>query len=442
MDTSDEAIPEPTDVTESESEHLETTAETTSQKTQSPLKRKDRRKEYDKETSKRNKYLLPSQHGYLDTDPSVSSFEIDQLDIVKSVDITNASKHFELDLNQLGPYRCNYFRNGRLLLLGGRRGHVAAFNWLTKKLICEFNVQESVHDIQWLHVPNMFAVAQKEWVHIYDDKSIELNVMKNMYRVQHLEFLPYHLLLTSSSDNGFLNWLDISMGKTVATFNIRTKVTFMTHNPSNALLFCSHPNGTITMWTPNHNRPAVSMLCHGSAARGVSVSSDGRYYATTGLDRKIKIWDLRNNYTCLKTHTVNHVPDSCSFSQRDMLAVAIGNQFQVFKDCTRKDVTVKPYLRHKVGHVISDVQFCPFEDVLGISHASGFTSALIPGSGEPNFDSHEANPFMTKSQQREMEVKLLLDKIPSEMICLDSRKLAHVSKEEEIYESKKPATKK
>ena len=38
-----------------------------------------------------------------------------------------------------------------------------------------------------------------------------------------------------------------------------------------------------------------------------------------------------------------------------------------------------PYMSHKVGGAVSRVQFCPFEDCLGIGHENGFSSMIVPG---------------------------------------------------------------
>lgn len=339
-----------------------------------------------------------------------------QRDIAKSVDITNASKHFELNLDKLGPYECDYFKNGRFLLLGGRMGHVAAFDWLTKDLLCEFNVRETIHAVKWLHMPNMYAVAQKDWVHIYDKDGVELNVIKTMYRSTHLDFLEYHFLLASASDKRYLVWKDISIGKDIASFPTKVKITNLTHNPQSGLLYCAHPNGTLSMWSPNHNRAVVSMLCHPAPVTGVTVSMDGNYFVTVGLDQKIKVWDLRNQYKCIKEHRIRQVTSCIHFSQRGLLGVSSGSTVSIYKNVLETDKEITPYLTHNVGHIVNNVYFCNFEDVLGVGHQGGFTSLLVPGSGEPNFDSHESNPFMSKTQQREMEVKMLMDKISHEMI--------------------------
>lgn len=70
-----------------------------------------------------------------------------------------------------------------------------------------------------------------------------------------------------------------------------------------------------------------------------------------------------------------------------------------------------PYLVHNCEGTITDLQFCPYEDVLGVGHTNGFISLLIPGAGQANFDSLRANPFESKQQRKEREIRMLLDKV-------------------------------
>ena len=406
---------------------------------QKEQKRREEKIQFAEEQSARAEIFLHEDAGYLEGDLEQEfTAQIKQSQIKRSVDEISASKCFDLNLSELGPYKTSYSRHGKHLLLGGRRGHVAAFDWNSKALKCEVNVMESVHDVQWIN-DSLFGVAQKKWTYVYDTQGIEIHCLKKMDHVVNLEYLPYHYLLVGGSERGGLTWLDVSVGKMVAdTWTRLGNLEVMCQNPATAAIVCGHSQGTVTMWTPSMKEPAAKMLTHQQPVRAVAADRSGLYLATSATDRTVKIWDLRT-YNCLHTYRLGAGAAHLKFSQTGLLGVAFGNKVEIYKNPTVEKLE-HPYMKHQVFKNITSLNYCPYEDVLGIGHGGGFSSMLVPGAGEPNFDALEANPYQTVKQRQESEVKSLLDKIAPELITVDREALAGVDAptlEEKIEERNK-----
>ncbi len=112
-----------------------------------------------------------------------------------------------------------------------------------------------------------------------------------------------------------------------------------------------------------------------------------------------------------------------------MTAVAFGPRVEVWQDM-HGIKQAAPYLTHLVGGaVMEQVRFAPYEDVLGLGHSKGFSSMLVPGAGEPNYDAFEANPYETKRQRQEAEVHQLLEKIQPDLITLNPNDILSVRKQ-------------
>jgi len=368
----------------------------------------------------RAKLLLPTEPGFLASeDPLLRTKHFKQTEIVNAVDVQTATNRFDLNLDTFAPYKIDYSREGTHLLIGGKKGHLALINWRKNKLLTEVHAKETVRDVKILNSYQLFAAAQKKYVYFYDHKGTETHRLKSHISVNRLEFLPYHWLLVSINQNGWLKYQDTSTGQLV--YEHPTKLgncDCMVQNPWNAIINLGHFNGTITMWSPNMTTPLVKILCHEGPVRSIACDNQGKYMATSGNDGHVKIWDLRT-YKLLNDYYSFGPASSLSFSQRGLLGVAIGPNVVIWKNAMQEKQK-EPYMKHLVpGADIADIHFTPYEDVMGIGHSLGVSSIIVPGSGEPNFDSFEANPYQTNKQLREATVHSLLEKLKPEMISLN-----------------------
>lgn len=200
--------------------------------------------------------------------------------------------------------------------------------------------------------------------------------------------------------------------------------TSFTQNPNNAILHVGHQNGTVTLWSPNSTTPLVKLLAHRGPVRSMAVDREGRYMVSVGQDLKMAVWDIRTFHE-VNSYFVRQPGASVAISDRGLAAVGWGTQVSIWKGLFDKskedqDKIQSPYMAWGgEGKRIENVGWCPFEDVLGIGHDKGFSSMIVPGAGEPNFDALELNPYETVKQRQEGEVKALLNKLQPEMISMN-----------------------
>ncbi|GAA6063775.1 hypothetical protein JCM10212_005564 [Sporobolomyces blumeae] len=363
------------------------------------------------------------------------TWRVTQDEIVKNSAVATEGKAFSLRLEEFGPYAVDYTRNGRHLAIAGRKGHVATFDWQSGRLHSELHLGETVRAIRWLHDESFYAVAQKKYVYIYDRDGLEVHQLRQHIEVNQMEFLPYHFLLATIGNPGYLKYHDTSTGQLVAEH--RTKLgscDVMAQNMHNAFIHLGHQNGTVTLWSPSVSQAQVKLLAHSSPVSSIAVdpSTMGYRMVTTGIDGSVKIWDTRK-WQVLNEYHLKKTPKSSGWSQKGLLGIGWGNHISVFNDLTRPSQSPRapppPYLTHTFPSTpVHSLRFTPFDDLLGVGHAQGFSSLVVPGAGEANYDSLEVDPFEGKRKRREREVHMLLDKLPMDLITLDQDVLGKVDR--------------
>jgi len=145
---------------------------------------------------------------------------------------------------------------------------------------------------------------------------------------------------------------------------------------------------------------------------------------STGQDLKMAVWDIRN-FREVNNYFLRQPGSSVAISDRNITAVGWGTQVSIWKglfdkSSSEQEKIQSPYMAWGGdGQRIERVRWCPFEDVLGTSHDEGFSSIIVPGAGEANFDALEVNPYENTKQRQEAEVKALLGKLQPDMISLN-----------------------
>lgn len=99
--------------------------------------------------------------GYLEVEHERErTLKVTQSELKQILPTQSAQNIFDIKLQDFGPYTgLDVTRNGKFLLLGGRKGHISVINWKKKDLVCEFHAKELVRDVHFLHNEQMFAIA-------------------------------------------------------------------------------------------------------------------------------------------------------------------------------------------------------------------------------------------------------------------------------------------
>ncbi|KAL0245900.1 hypothetical protein GEMRC1_007117 [Eukaryota sp. GEM-RC1] len=350
--------------------------------------------------------LFTETSGFIETDGVEQTFKFSQRDISSAVDQQSKAKIFDLNFNQ--PHISRFDRNGQYLLLSGSKGRTSLRDWRTQHIVSEFNVAQDCYDACFLHNYSLHSIAQKQGVFIYDQKGTEIHALKHHNRARKLVYLPYHYLLVSGGLSGKLTYQDTSTGDVVATIPTKSSCLSLSFDPSSAIVFHGDSKGVVSLWSPNVNAPLVQVLAHKGAITASCVDLSGNYLISSGKDFTTSVHDLRT-LSLLHSYKNTSPCSSLTVSATGVIAMGMGTKVQLWQDAVSTKAK-SPYLNHHCSSLVHSVEFCPYEDVLGIGTASGYSSILVPGS---------ANPFETKRQRREAEVKRVLEKIPADLITFD-----------------------
>jgi U3 small nucleolar RNA-associated protein 7 len=78
------------------------------------------------------------------------TLKVNQKELKEMLPVQTAQNIFDLTLDEYGPYTFDVTRNGRHVLMAGRKGHLSLLDWRRKDLVCEFQAKQLIRDVKFL----------------------------------------------------------------------------------------------------------------------------------------------------------------------------------------------------------------------------------------------------------------------------------------------------
>merc|ERR1719261_980435 len=116
----------------------------------------------------------------------------------------------------------------------------------------------------------------------------------------------------------------------------------MSQNLWNSIICLGHSNGIVSMWTQSLSSPVINLSCHKGPVLAIANDPFGRFLTTTGVDCRVKIWDLRKLQP-LHQYTTHSAITCADVSPKGFMAFGCNTQLQIWRNFSTKKKT-PPYL--------------------------------------------------------------------------------------------------
>ena len=238
---------------------------------------------------------------------------------MKAVDINAARKAFDLSLPTLGPYSVDFTPNGRDLLIGGRKGHIAMIGWWDYKLVTEVQLKETVRDVKFLHMISS-SRARSEYAYIYDNRGLG-SLPEGPPEVNGWNFSATTFAAPSNKACCGIGTLLTESSRSIARSSVRAMRYAEPHERHHSPRPPAAPSPGVA-WGAR-----CEMLCHQGPVRSLAVDMRG-VHGDVRRGLAVKTWDVR----MYKIHSYySAVPAvHVDISRGGMLGVGYGGRVQIW----------------------------------------------------------------------------------------------------------------